>query len=122
VRDNVAFGGLEINKFKKVVNEGNIRELPASKCVLIPHRYDPCRAHVAIYNGAKAKSVALPVGEFLKPGTPFRLFNPQAGKGERDAALGPLGKPVLEGKVEGAAIEIPMDGEFAAFVLIKEKP
>jgi len=110
VRDNiVARGKISINNYKKVVDEGNVRELPASKSVLIPNKYDPARAHVAVFNGAKAAQVALDVSTLLKPGDAFRLLDP------KDV----YGKPVLEGKIEGPTLSIPMNGEFAAFVLVK---
>jgi dienelactone hydrolase len=111
LRDNLIAGGkLTINKFKKVVNENNPETVPDQKTVLIPNKYDPTRANVAIYNGAKADKVALDVGKFLKAGEKYRLLNP------RDL----FGKPVLEGKADGASIAVPMAGEFAAFVLLKE--
>ena len=111
VRDNVVVRGkLSINNYKKVVDEGNVRELPASKAVLIPNKYDPARAHVAIYNGAKAASVALDVSKILKPGDAYALLDPK----------NVYGKPVHEGKVDGAAIQVPMAGEFAALVLVKK--
>ena len=110
VRDNVVVRGkLSINNYKKAVDEGNVRELPASKTVLIPNKYDPSRAHVAIYNGAKAAQVGLDVSKVLKPGDAYRLLDPK----------NVYGKPLFEGKVEGASIAVPMSGEFAAFVLVK---
>jgi dienelactone hydrolase len=111
LRDNLIAGGkLSINKFKKVINENNPETVPDQKAVLIPNKYDPTRANVAIYNGAKADKVALDVSKFLKAGEKYRLLNP------RDL----FGKPVLEGKTDGASITVPMAGEFAAFVLLKE--
>jgi cephalosporin-C deacetylase-like acetyl esterase len=111
LRDNLIAGGkLTINKFKKVVNENNPETVPDQKAILIPNKYDPTRANVAVYNGAKADKVALDVSTFLKAGERYRLLNP------RDL----FGKPVLEGKADGALIPIPMAGEFAAFVLLKE--
>jgi len=111
VRDNVVVGGkISINNYKKVVDEGNVRELPQSKAVLIPNKYDPARAHVAVYNGAKAASVALDVSKLLKPGDAYVLLDPK----------NVYGKPVHEGKVDGASIQIPMSGEFSAFVMVKK--
>ena len=69
-----------------IVDEGNIRELPERKAVLIPNKYDPDRAHIAVYNGAKATSVAVDVTPFLRPGARFRLLRPNEF----------YGKPVLE--------------------------
>jgi cephalosporin-C deacetylase-like acetyl esterase len=111
LRDNLIAGGkLTINKFKKVINENNPETVPDQKTVLIPNKYDPTRANVAIYNGAKADKVGLDVSKFLKAGEKYRLLDP------RDL----FGKPVLEGKTDGASVAVPMAGEFAAFVLMKE--
>jgi hypothetical protein len=112
VRDNViARGNLTIDKFQKVVDEGNSRQLPERKAVLIRNKYDPDRAHVAVYNGAKAPSVAVEVAPFLKPGDRFRLLNP------RDF----YGKPVLVGRCEGPTITVPMNSEFGAYVMVKTR-
>jgi hypothetical protein len=111
VRDNVVVRGkISINNYRKAVDEGNVRELPPSKSVVIPNKYDPGRAHVAIYNGARAPHVAVDVSAVLKPGDSFRLLDP------KDV----YGKPVLEGKVEGVLIQVPMTGEFCALVLLKK--
>jgi len=110
VRDNVVAGGrITIEKFRKVVDEGNVRGLPDRKTVLIPNRYDPRRAHLVVFNGAKAPAAAADVSSFLRPGEAFRLMDP------RDL----FGKPLLEGKAPGGAIDIPMKGEFAVFVLLR---
>lgn len=111
VRDNVvAKGGINIQDFKKVVNEGNIKELPAQKAVLIPNKYDPNRAHVAIFNGAKAAAVAVAAAPFLKPGDKFRAMKPE------DV----FGQPVFEGTCSGPQVSLPVQGEFAAYVLLKQ--
>ncbi len=119
VRDNIiADGGLSINNYKKAINEGNLivpkgAKRPAgSKAVLMPSKYDPKRAHLAIYNWDNAKQVTLPVKGFLRPGERFRLFDPK----------GLFGKPVLEGICQGETISVPMGGEFAPFVLLREEP
>jgi hypothetical protein len=110
VLDNVVVRGkLSINNYKKAVDEGNVRELPASKAVLIPNKYEAGRAHLAVYNGAKAAQVAVDVSAVLKPGDAFRLLDP------KDV----YGKPLMEGKVEGTSLQIPVVGEFAAFVMVK---
>ena len=110
VRDNVVVGGkISINNYKKAVDEGNVRDLPASKAVVIPNKYEAGRAHIAVYNGVKSPQVAVDVSAVLKPGDAFRLLDP------KDV----YGKPLLEGKVEGPTIQVPMSGEFAAFVMVK---
>ncbi len=110
VHDNViAKGALQINRFNKVVQENNVQESPDRKSVLIPNKYDPNRAHLAIYNGAKAAEVPVDASSFLKSGDRFRLMNP------RDF----FGKPLLEGTADGQPLRVPMSGEFAAFVLLK---
>ena len=109
VRDNIVPAGLTISRFRKVFEENNIRQVPAAKAVLIPSRYDATRAHVAVYNGARAKAVPLDVGGFMKDGESFLLL----------AAKDFFGKPVVEGRCAGTKIDVPMSGEFAAFVLLR---
>jgi hypothetical protein len=111
VRDNLIAGAdLSIVRFKTVVSEGNVRELPAARAFLIPNRYDPARAHVAAFNGSRAAGVPLEAGAFLPPGTPFRLLDPR----------NLHGRPVLEGRAPDGPLSLPVPGEFAAFVLVKE--
>jgi hypothetical protein len=110
VRDNVIAGGkLRIRGPQTVVSEANRETLPGREARLIPNRYDPNRAHLAVYNGKKAPQVDVDVSGFLKPGETFRLMNP------RDF----YGKPVLNGTCSGATVTVPMTGEFAPFVLLK---
>jgi len=118
VRDNViANGGLSINKYKKAVNEGNLilakgAKRPAgSRVVLLPSKYDPNRAHLAIYNWENAKEVQVTVKRFIRPGDLCRLRQP----------TNPFGKPTLEAICQGETIAVPMTSEFAAFVVIREE-
>ena len=116
VRENVvANGGILIQKFKQVVNEGN-RVVPkgakrpeGAKVVLLPNRYDPDRAHLAVFNWQGAAEVEVPAGAFLKPGEAFRLYDP------KDV----FGKPVLEGTCAGTSIRVPMMGEFGVWVVLR---
>lgn len=119
VRGNVIVdGSLTINKFKTAVNEGNLvlakgdprPANPPLRVVLRPNRYDPNRANVAVFNWARQDAVDLSAGSFLAPGDAYRLVNP------RDF----FGPPVLEGTFEGKPIRMPMQGEFAALVLLKK--
>ncbi len=110
VRDNVvASGRIAINRYRKVVDEGNVRKVPERLYVLIPNRYDPGRAHLVVFNGAGAPAAAVDVSGFLKPGDPFRLMDP------KDF----FGAPVLEGKGGGKTVVVPVKGAFAAFVMLK---
>jgi hypothetical protein len=111
VRDNVVPRGVEIRKFKKVIDDGNVREMPASHVVLLPNKYDPNRAHVAVYNGAKAKEAAIDVSAFLKRGERYRVMR----------ALDIYGQPVTSGTCDGDVVRVPVDGEFAALVVFKER-
>ena len=78
--------------------------------VLRPNKYDHARANLAIFNWSKQASVDVDASSFLRAGDEYRLMNP------RDF----FGKPALEGKYTDTPISVPMEGEFAAFVLIKE--
>ena len=110
VRDNIiAKGRLRIDRYKSVVDQGNHQALPDRRAIVIPNKYDPNRAHLAVYNGAKAPKVTVDVSTFLKPSERFRLLNP------RDV----FGEPVLSGTCESSTITVPMQGEFAPFVLLK---
>jgi len=118
VRENIIVnGGLSINKYKKAVNEGNLvlakgAKRPAgAKAVLLPSKYDPKRAHLAIYNWEGAKEVQVPAKGFLRMGDLCRLFNPKD----------PFGKPVFEGVCQGESITVPLSGEFAAFIVQREE-
>lgn len=111
VRDNVVVGGdISILRFKAAVSEGNVRTIPDARTVLLPNRYDPSRAHVAAFNAPRAPSVPLEAGAFLPPGTPFRLLDPH----------NLHGPPVLRGRAPEGPLALPVAGEFAAFVLVKE--
>ncbi|MCI0457094.1 MAG: right-handed parallel beta-helix repeat-containing protein [Gemmataceae bacterium] len=117
IRDNVIVnGGLEIRKYQKVVNEGNLvlpKEAPRPagvQMVLRPNRYDRNRANLAVFNWEKKPAVAVDLGGFLKRGEAFQLLNP------RDV----FGEPVFTGKYDGRSIDVPVTGEFAAFLLRRE--
>ena len=119
IRNNLIVNGtLSINKYKKAVNEGNIivakaDARPAGVRVIIrPNKYDTHRANVAVYNWDRKPNVAVDPGDFLTTGTTYRLMNP------RDF----FGKPILAGTYEGKPIDVPMAGEFAAFVMLKDAP
>jgi hypothetical protein len=77
--------------------------------VLQPNKYDPDRAHVAVYNGAKAKEVAVDVSTFLKRGERYRIVR----------ALDLYGQPVAAGVCEGDAMRVPVNGVFEALVILK---
>ena len=113
VRHNIiAKGTLLIDRYKNVVQGGNSQQtVPERKAVVIPNKYDPNRAHLAVYNGAHAPEVVVEVSTFLKSGEMFRLLNP------KDV----FGEPVLAGTCQGPTIAVPMHGEFAPFVLLKER-
>jgi hypothetical protein len=112
VRGNVvAPGRIAISRYKKVVDEDNARKMPDRLSVLIPNRYDPGRAHLVVFNGAKAPFIEVDASSFLKPGDSWRLMDP------KDV----FGPPLQEGKASGKEIAVSLKGEFAAFVLIRGK-
>ena len=117
VRGNViANGTLSINKYKQAVNEENLvldKDAPrpqAAKIILRPNQYDRRRAHLAIFNWEKKPAVSVDTSGFLNRGDKFRLLNP------RDF----FGPPLLSGTFDGEPLSVPVSGEFAAFVVIKE--
>ncbi len=82
------------------------------KAILLPNRYDNSRAHLAVFNWNKSKTVTLKTAPMLKSGDAFRLLKPG----------GYFGQPIWEGRCQDDAIQIPMQDEFAAFVLLKGPP
>jgi hypothetical protein len=117
VRDNlIVNSGLSINKYKKVVQEGNIilagqaKRPPGVQVFLRPSKYQPGRAHLAICNWEGKPEVKVEPGTVLKTGDRYRLLSP------RDF----FGEPLFKGTYDGQSIVIPMKGGFAAFVLLKE--
>jgi hypothetical protein len=113
-RNWIVNGGLSIQKFRRAETEANVivaaeAPRPPARIVLRPNRYDPKRAHLAVFNPEKKAAVSVDGDTFLKKGDRFRLMDP------RDF----YGKPVVSGAYDGKAIQIPMRGEFAAFVLLK---
>ncbi len=117
VRGNlIVDSGLTINRFGRVVKEDNLtlakgEARPSGvRVVLRRNKYDPRRANLAIFNWEHRPAVAVDVSRLLKLGDRFRLLNP------RDF----FGQPVLTGTLAGPSINVPMGGEFAAYVLMKE--
>jgi hypothetical protein len=120
VRDNVIVGGgLQINNYRNVVRQRNLvlgKDDPRPegsdvRIVLRRSRYDPRRAHLVVFNWAKRAVVDLLPESFLDSGDAYRLMDP------RDF----FGQPVVAGTFDGKAIRLPVDGEFAAFVLLKSR-
>ena len=116
IRDNlIVDGDLAITRYRKVVNEGNRilkkgeKRPRDTKAILLPNQYDPQRAHLAVFNFGNARRVAVRVASFLKPGDAYRLMDPKA----------LFGEPVFQGTCAGDTIAVPVEGEFAAFVLLR---
>jgi hypothetical protein len=108
--------GLSINRFHRVVKEDNLifarndARPGGAKVVLRLNKYNPRRANLAVFNWERRAAVVVDVSGLLKPGDKFRLLNP------RDF----FGQPVLTGRAAGPFLNVPMDGEFASFVVMKE--
>jgi len=118
VRDNVIVNGrLEITRYRRPVREGNLildrnDERPSgSQAILLPNKYDPGRAHVAIYNWDGRETVAVSADGVFREGDTVRLFDPKD----------PFGEPVATAICHNGAIQIPTRREFAAFVAIKQQ-
>lgn len=117
VRDNrIIRGSYTIKGYRKVWNQGNLivdpnGELPkGTRIILRPNKYDPHRANLAIYNFDRKPVVEVDGAGFLHRGDRFRLMDLRRF----------FGKPVLAGIYRGRPIRVPVAGEFAAFVVMKE--
>ena len=118
VRDNIIVNGeLNIVKYKQAIQKDNLiikegEQRPKGvKAILLPNKFDPKRANLAIINWEKLEKVEVPVKTFLQNGDPFCLVNPEDF----------FGKPVLQGVCQGDTIEVLMKGEFADFVILKNR-
>jgi hypothetical protein len=117
VRENLLVNSsLSINKYKKAIQEGNTilakqaQRPPGVQVFLRPSKYQPGRAHLAIFNWEGKSRVKVEPGTVLKTGDRYRLLDP------RDF----FGEPLFTGTYHGQSIVVPMKGEFASFVLLKE--
>jgi len=81
-----------------------------ARVVLLPNKYDANRANLAVYNPENAQQVEVDVSAFLNPGETFRLVRAEHFFGE----------PAIEGTCQAETIEVPMEGEFGAFVLLRD--
>jgi hypothetical protein len=117
VLDNVIVNaGLRINKFERVTAERNLvlargeARPKGVHAILRPNRYDPRRAHLAVLNWERRTEVEVDTGQFLQASESYRLLDPR----------NVFGEPVRAGKADGRPIRVPVAGEFAAFLLVKE--
>jgi hypothetical protein len=110
-------GTLSINKFKQV-NERNNETIPEGaprpqnsdpKVIFRVNRYEPSRAHLAIFNWSRKPTVEVDVKNFLKRDDRFVLRDP------KDF----FGKPIFEGVCTGSRISVPVTGEFMAAVVVR---
>jgi hypothetical protein len=118
VRNNlIVNGNLSVKNFRgpqvaqNRIYQQNETKPSGIECRIVPNKYDPDRAHVAVLNWEKRPTVQLDLRSFLKNGDPYRLMNP------RDL----FGKPVINGEYDGRAINLPCADEFAAFVLLRDR-
>ena len=114
MRNNlIVGGGLSFAKCENVDRKDNRLVKgpvpPEARTVLLPNRYDPARANLAVFNTTSARRVEAKVAPFLRPGEAFRLMDPEDF----------FGKPVLTGTCKGDSISVPVTGPFGAFVLLK---
>ncbi|WP_347245106.1 right-handed parallel beta-helix repeat-containing protein [Thermogutta sp.] len=120
VRNNILVNGnLAINRFRQVVQEGNLiipvgapRPDEAARVILRRNRYDPMRAHVIVFNWKKSATVDVPLDSFATPGMIYRFMDP------RDV----YGRPVLQGQYTGQPVRLPMQGEFGVWVVLLRQP
>jgi len=69
-----------------------------SRVFVRPNRYDPGRAHVAVYNWDGAASVAVDLADVLRKGQPFEVLYAQDY----------FGAPALRGVYSGKPVQFPM--------------
>jgi hypothetical protein len=115
VRDNlVVGGGINTDNCGQVTNQRNQtfakgKRADTPRAFLIPNKYDPTRAHLALFNWAGMPTAQVKVAPFLKAGDSYQLLDPHNF----------YGKPLLAGKCEGEMMPVPIEGTFGAFVVLK---
>jgi hypothetical protein len=82
------------------------------RAILLPNQYDPKRAHLVIYNWDKPEAVEVPATGFLPDGDPVRLLDPKD----------PFGKPAVPATCRNGAVHVPLQGEFAVFLVRADRP
>jgi hypothetical protein len=115
LRTNTVFrSSLSIQRFKQVVQENNRIIGPADdlnnsppRVVWIPNDYDPERAHLVVYNGAKSPVVRVPAPPFFPSGRTARFMDP----------LDLHGAPSFQGTLEAEGVDLPVPGEYAVLVV-----
>jgi len=81
------------------------------------NQYEPERVHLAVYNWDHRPVVRVALKDLLKAGDSYRVAS----------VLDFFGKAVIQGKAQGAYIDLPMRGhryepEFGAYVLFRPRP
>jgi hypothetical protein len=117
VRGNlIANGGLQVKKFGRATLQDNFilkstETRPTNpRIVLRPNKYDPRRAHLAIFNWEKKPTVEIDLSSFAKAGDKIRFQDPRNF----------YGPPLYSATYEPPSLNVPMTGEFAAWVLLKD--
>jgi hypothetical protein len=115
IRDNLVAGGrIDAGNCGKATSQGNQtfasgKHVDATKAFLIPNKYDPTRAHLAVFNWAGTPTAQVKVAPFLKAGDRYQLLDPHNF----------FGKPLLAGKCAGETMPVPIKATFAAFVVLR---
>jgi hypothetical protein len=124
--DNVIVNaGMNIIRFRQVDQQNNTvipadaaRPDRAADVVLRPNKYDPDRAHLAIFNWRRAARVDVDLDPWLRSGDRYRIVS----------ALDFFGEAVAEGTYTGGRAAVPVtaseatgDGEFCAYVIFRER-
>ncbi len=116
IRDNmIVDGSLQINRYKSIIKENNLIlkkdgvRPRQTRAIILPNKYDPNRAHLAIYNFEGTDKVSVPTGDFLKHGEAFSLYDP----------TDLYGPSVFTGKCADQKITVPAPGEFTVYVVKK---
>ena len=87
--------GFDKNSTLQVEKNGR----PAQNRIIIrPNRYEPGRAHVAVFNWEETSAVEIDLGNVLKSGQRFEIRNVQDY----------YGKPVAEGTYDGKKVVVPL--------------
>lgn len=114
VNNVVIDGGILINRFRQVREEGNLvissasPQTPKAPLVFVrPNRYDRQRAHVVIANLSGSAEAEIPLGELAQRGSHYAMYDPRH----------LFDQPVIEGPIVGETLRVPISGKFIVWVM-----
>ncbi|HPY18975.1 MAG TPA: chondroitinase-B domain-containing protein, partial [Polyangiaceae bacterium] len=92
-------------------SNSTVTAMPTQPMVaVLPNAYEPGRAHVVIFNFAKASTTAVDLSPAVGQGKTYRVM----------AVKDAFGTPVAQGTYNGGTVNIPTPSEFGVFLVLSD--